>query len=76
MGIYSIINVEKLKLFEPSKLDEDEEILSVLHSVKDLQPNAQGESEKTPSCNRNSKRLIAQARVDASWFTRPNTFQS
>ena len=34
MRIYSVVNVENLKLYEPSMLDQEEE--HVLHSIKDL----------------------------------------
>lgn len=39
MCIYSIVNVENLKLYEPSMLDQEEE--QVLPFVEDLAPNSQ-----------------------------------
>jgi hypothetical protein len=41
MHIYSVVNVENLKLYEPSMLDQEEE--QVLPSVEDLAPDAQAE---------------------------------
>jgi hypothetical protein len=39
MHIYSIVDVENLKLYEPSMLDQEEE--QVLHSTQDLALDAQ-----------------------------------
>jgi len=39
MCIYSVLNVENLKLYEPSMLDKEEE--QVLPYVEDLAPDAQ-----------------------------------
>ena len=39
MHIYSVVNVENLKLYEPSMLEREEE--QVLPSVEDLAPNTQ-----------------------------------
>ena len=44
MHIYSIVNVENLKLYEPSMLDQEEE--HVLPYVEDLAPDAQVELKK------------------------------
>jgi hypothetical protein len=41
MHIYSVVNVENLKLYEPSMLDQEEE--QVLPSIEDLAPDAQAE---------------------------------
>ena len=41
MCIYSVVNVENLKLYEPSMLDQEEEY--VLPSMEDLAPDAQAE---------------------------------
>jgi len=41
MGIYSVANLENLKLFEPSMLDEDEEAGAILPSIEDLVPDVQ-----------------------------------
>jgi hypothetical protein len=41
MHIYSIVNVENIKLYEPSMLDEEEE--QVLPSIENLAPEAQVE---------------------------------
>jgi hypothetical protein len=41
MHIYSIMNVENLKLYEPSMLDQEEE--EVLPSIEDLAPHAHAE---------------------------------
>jgi len=41
MCIYSVVNVDNLKLYEPSMLDQEEE--HVLHSMDDLTPDAQVE---------------------------------
>jgi hypothetical protein len=41
MRIYSVVNVENLKLYEPSMLDWEEE--RVLTSIEDLEPDAQKE---------------------------------
>jgi hypothetical protein len=38
MCIYSIVNVENIKIYEPSMLDQDEE--KVLPTIEDLAPNA------------------------------------
>ena len=43
MRIYSIVNVENLKLYETSMLDQDEE--HFLPSIEDLAPDAQEELE-------------------------------
>jgi hypothetical protein len=43
MHIYSIVNVENLKLYETSMLDQEEE--HVLPSIEDLAPDAQEELE-------------------------------
>jgi hypothetical protein len=40
MHIYSIVNVENLKLYEPLMLDQEEE--QVIPSIKELAPNAHG----------------------------------
>jgi hypothetical protein len=39
MNIYLVVNVENLKLYDPSMLDQGEE--RVLPSVEDLAPDAQ-----------------------------------
>jgi hypothetical protein len=44
MCIYSIVNVENLKLYEPSMLDQEEE--QVLPSIEDLEPYAQVDLEE------------------------------
>jgi hypothetical protein len=44
MHIYSTVNVDNLKLYEPSMLDQEEE--EVLPSIEDLAPNAQAELEE------------------------------
>ena len=44
MCIYSIVNVENLKLYETSMLDHEEE--KVLPSIVELAPDAQGELEE------------------------------
>jgi hypothetical protein len=44
MHIYLVVNVENLKLYEPSMLDQEEE--HVLHSIEDLAPYAQVELEE------------------------------
>jgi hypothetical protein len=44
MHIYSIVNVEKIKLYDPSMLDQEEE--QVLPSIEDLEPDAQEELAK------------------------------
>jgi hypothetical protein len=41
MCIYSVVNVENLKLYEPSMLDQEEE--KVLPTIEDLAPDAQEE---------------------------------
>jgi hypothetical protein len=41
MHIYSVVNVENLKLYDPSMLDQEEE--QVLPSIEDLAPYAQAE---------------------------------
>ena len=44
MNIYSVVNVEHLKLYEPSMLIEDEEGLDhILWSIDDLAPNTMDE---------------------------------
>ena len=43
MKIYSVVNVENLKLYEPSMLDQEEE--QVLPSIDDLAPDAQAKLE-------------------------------
>ena len=50
MCIYSIINVENLKLYEPSMLDQEEE--QVLPSVEDLAPNHQVDIIKDAFCRK------------------------
>jgi hypothetical protein len=45
MHIYSITNLENLKLYDPSMLDEDEDI-QVLPSIEDMASNAQEKSPK------------------------------
>jgi hypothetical protein len=44
MCIYSVVNVENLKLYEPSMLDQEEE--QVLPSIEDLALDAQEELEE------------------------------
>ena len=44
MHIYYVVNVDNLKLYEPSMLDHEEE--HVLPSVEDLAPDAQAELTK------------------------------
>ncbi len=44
MRIYSVVNVENLKLYEPSMLDQEEE--HVLPSVEDWTPDSQAELTK------------------------------
>jgi hypothetical protein len=44
MHIYLVVNVENLKLYEPSMLDQEEE--HVLPSIEDLAPYAQVELEE------------------------------
>jgi hypothetical protein len=44
MHIYSVVNVENLKLYEPSMLDQEEE--QVQPSIEDLAPDAQIELTK------------------------------
>jgi hypothetical protein len=44
MHIYPVVNVENLKLYEPSMLDQEEE--QVLPSIEDLAPNAQAKFAK------------------------------
>lgn len=46
MGIYLVINAENLKLFEPSGLDEDVELLLVLPLVENIASDAQIELEE------------------------------
>jgi len=41
MCIYSVVNVENLKLYEPSILDQEEE--QVLPTIEDFAPDAQAE---------------------------------
>ena len=41
MHIYSVVNVDILKLYEPSMLDQEEE--HVLSSIDDLAPDVQAE---------------------------------
>jgi hypothetical protein len=40
MHIYSVVNVENLKLYEPSMLDQEEE--QVVPSIEDLAPKFSG----------------------------------
>ena len=44
MCIYSVVNVENLKLYDPSMLDQEEE--HVLPSIEYLAPDAQAELAK------------------------------
>jgi hypothetical protein len=44
MCIYLVVNVENLKLYEPSMLDQEEE--KVLPSIEELAPDTQEELEK------------------------------
>lgn len=44
MCIYSVVNVENLKLYEPSMLDQEEK--EVLPSMEDLTPNAKEDLKK------------------------------
>jgi hypothetical protein len=44
MRIYTVVNVENIKLYEPSMFDQEEEL--VLPSIEDLEPYAQVELEK------------------------------
>jgi hypothetical protein len=44
MHIYSIVNVDNLKLYEPSMLDQEEE--EVLPSIEDIGPDAQANLEE------------------------------
>jgi len=45
MCIYSVVNVENIKLYEPSMLDQENE-RQVLPTIKDLAPKAQVEFTK------------------------------
>jgi hypothetical protein len=53
MHIYSVVNVDNLKLYEPSMLDQEEE--QVLPSIEDLAPDAQAELEEDTILKKQSK---------------------
>jgi hypothetical protein len=53
MQINSVVNVENLKLFEPSMLDEEEEH-QVLLTVEDLAPHGLEELKEDIVCNTRS----------------------
>jgi hypothetical protein len=50
MQISLVVNVEYLKLFEPSMLDEEEEH-QVLPTVEDFAPHTLEELKRTQFCN-------------------------
>ena len=54
--IYSVENVENLKLYEPSMLDPEEE--KVLPTIEVLAPNAQEELAKDEVLQKKSKSTI------------------
>jgi len=80
MHIYSFVNVENLKLYEPSMLDQEEE--QVLHFVEDLAPDAQAELtedtilQKRSTTTRQGQQdlwqigLKRQLPDEAKWYTR------
>jgi hypothetical protein len=49
--IYSVLNVENLKLYEPSMLDQEEE--QVLPTIEDSTPDAREELEKDTILQKN-----------------------
>jgi hypothetical protein len=53
MHIYSVVNVENLKLYEPSMLDQEEE--QVLPTIEDLAPYAQVELVEDTILQRKSR---------------------
>ena len=80
MHIYSVVNVENLKLCEPSMLDEEKE--QVLPSAEDLPPDALAKFKKDTILQKRS-RTIRQRKHDlwqiglkgqlpgkARWYTR------
>eukprot|EP00253_Pinus_taeda_P023991 PITA_23991 len=80
MHIYSVVNVENLKLYEPSMLDQEEE--QVLHSVGNLAPDAKAKLiedtvlQKRSRTKRQGKQdlwqigLKGQLPGKAKWYTR------
>jgi hypothetical protein len=56
MQINSVVNMENLKLFEPSMLDEEEEH-QVLPTVEDLAPHGLEELKEDTVCNTRSGQL-------------------
>jgi hypothetical protein len=80
MHIYSVVNVENLKLYEPSMLDQEEE--QVLPSVEDLAPDAQAELTEDTVLQKRSRTtrqgqhdlwqigLKGQLPGKAKWYTR------
>jgi hypothetical protein len=53
MHIYSIANVDNIKLYKPSMLDQEDE--QVLPSIEDLAPNAQAELEEDTVLQKRSR---------------------
>jgi hypothetical protein len=51
--IYSVVNVENLKLYEPSMLDKEEE--QVLPTIEDLTPYSQEELEEDTILQKKSR---------------------
>jgi hypothetical protein len=80
MHIYSAMNMENLKLYEPSMLDQEEEY--VLPSIKDLAPDAQADLEEDTVLQKRSKttrhvqhdlwqiRLKGQLPGNAKWYSK------
>jgi len=80
MHIYSVVNLENLKLYEPSMFDQEEE--QVLPSVEDLAPDAQAELTEDTILQKRSRitrqgqhnlwqiGLKGQLPGKAKWYTR------
>jgi hypothetical protein len=80
MHIYLVVNVENLKLYEPSMLDQEEE--KVLPTIEDLEPDAQEELEEDTVLEKKSRttrqgqcdlwqiRLKGQLPCKEKWYSR------
>ena len=65
MCIYLVVNVENLKLYDPSILDYEEE--HVLPSVEDLAPNSQEELKEDTFCKRGLELQYRGSMTFGSW---------
>ena len=71
MSMYSVVNAEKLKLFEPSMLDEDEEHPLILPPMEDLDSIVERKVVESRSGARTRYRVGLKGTIPsrAKWYT-------